>query len=130
MKEAIFFCIVGLPPFGKEGSGTPVFKILMRALMHAPKLNSIKCLVSASALYSVGLNTALCTGERERRCLVTPCESVSKALDCLSANNFCIQLVPFDYSPHKEWLFQLLSFTVFYYKAPIVIYTMSIHYVF
>ena len=32
MKEAIFFCIVGLPLFGKEGSGTPVFKILVRAL--------------------------------------------------------------------------------------------------
>ena len=27
---------------------------------------------SASALYSVGLVTALYTGERERRCLVTP----------------------------------------------------------
>ena len=25
MKEAIFFCIVGLSRFGKEGSGTPVF---------------------------------------------------------------------------------------------------------
>ena len=32
MKEVIFFCIVGLPLFGKEGSGTPVFKILVRAL--------------------------------------------------------------------------------------------------
>ena len=32
LKEAIFFCIVGLPLFGKEGSGTPVFKILVRAL--------------------------------------------------------------------------------------------------
>ena len=32
MKEAVFFCIVGLPLFGKEGSGTPVFKILVRAL--------------------------------------------------------------------------------------------------
>ena len=32
MKEAIFFCMVGLPLFGKEGSGTPVFKILVRAL--------------------------------------------------------------------------------------------------
>ena len=32
MKEAIFFCIVGLPLFGKEGSGTPVFKLLVRAL--------------------------------------------------------------------------------------------------
>ena len=32
MKEAIFFCMVGLPPFGKEGSGTPVFKILVRTL--------------------------------------------------------------------------------------------------
>ena len=32
MKQAIFFCIVGLPLFGKEGSGTPVFKILVRAL--------------------------------------------------------------------------------------------------
>ena len=85
---------------------------------------------SASALYSVGLVTALYTGKRERCCLVTPCESVSKALGCLSTNNFCIQLVPFNYSPHKKWLFQLLSFTVFYDKAPIVIYTMSIHYVF
>ena len=33
LKEAIFFCIVGLPLFGKEGSGTPVFKILVRALL-------------------------------------------------------------------------------------------------
>ena len=33
MKEAIFFCIVGLPLFGKEGSGTPVIKILVRALL-------------------------------------------------------------------------------------------------
>ena len=32
LKETIFFCIVGLPLFGKEGSGTPVFKILVRAL--------------------------------------------------------------------------------------------------
>ena len=32
MKTAIFFCMVGLPPFGKEGSGTIVFKILVRAL--------------------------------------------------------------------------------------------------
>ena len=34
-KEAIFFCIVGLPLFGKEGSGTPVFKTLVRALLCA-----------------------------------------------------------------------------------------------
>ena len=34
MKEAIFFCIVGLPLFGKEGSWTPVFKILVRALCY------------------------------------------------------------------------------------------------
>ena len=34
MKEAIFFCIVGLPLFGKEGSGTPVFKIQVRALVN------------------------------------------------------------------------------------------------
>ena len=33
MKAAIFFCIVGLPHFGKEGSGTPGFKILVRALI-------------------------------------------------------------------------------------------------
>ena len=32
LKEAKFFCMVGLPLFGKEGSGTPVFKILVRAL--------------------------------------------------------------------------------------------------
>ena len=32
LKEAIFLCIVGLPLFGKVGSGTPVFKILVRAL--------------------------------------------------------------------------------------------------
>ena len=32
MKEAIFFCIVGLPLFDKEGTGTPFFKILVRAL--------------------------------------------------------------------------------------------------
>ena len=30
--ESIFFCIVGLPLFGKECFGTPVFKILVRAL--------------------------------------------------------------------------------------------------
>ena len=30
-KEAIFFCMMGLPIFGKEGSGTPVFKIVVRA---------------------------------------------------------------------------------------------------
>ena len=28
----MFFCMVGLPLFGKESSGTPVFKILVRAL--------------------------------------------------------------------------------------------------
>ena len=32
LKEAIFYCMVGLPLFCKEGSGTPVFKILVRAL--------------------------------------------------------------------------------------------------
>ena len=32
LKAAIFFCIVGLTLFGKEGSGTPVFKILVRVL--------------------------------------------------------------------------------------------------
>ena len=57
---------------------------------------------SASALYSVGLVTALYTGERERHCLVTPCESVSEALDCFSTNNLCIQLVPFDHSFYKK----------------------------
>ena len=36
---------------------------------------------SSSALYSVGLVTALCTGEKERCCIVTQCESVSKALN-------------------------------------------------
>ena len=41
MKEAIFFCIVGLPLFGKEGSGTPVFKILVRALEHISKKSAI-----------------------------------------------------------------------------------------
>ena len=40
LKEAIFFCIVGLPLFGKEGSVTPVFKILVRALHHVQCLNS------------------------------------------------------------------------------------------
>ena len=34
MKETICFCMVGLPLFGKEGSGTPVFKILVRALLN------------------------------------------------------------------------------------------------
>ena len=34
MKEAILVCLVGLPLLGKEGSGTPVFKILKRALAH------------------------------------------------------------------------------------------------
>ena len=32
MKEAIFFCMVGLPLLSKEAAGTPVFKILVRAL--------------------------------------------------------------------------------------------------
>ena len=32
LKEAILFCMVGLPLLGKEGSGTPVFKILVIAL--------------------------------------------------------------------------------------------------
>ena len=32
LKEAIFFCMVGLPLFGKESSETLVFKILVRAL--------------------------------------------------------------------------------------------------
>ena len=31
--EAIFFCMKGLPLFGKEGSRTHVFKILVRALL-------------------------------------------------------------------------------------------------
>ena len=35
---------------------------------------------SDSALYSVGLVTALYTGEREWHCLVTPCERVLEAL--------------------------------------------------
>ena len=45
MKEAIFFCIVGLPPFGNEGSGTPVFKILVRALYYdnVESLYGLKC---------------------------------------------------------------------------------------
>ena len=34
--RAIFFCTVGLPLFGKEDSGTPVFKILVRALWSLP----------------------------------------------------------------------------------------------
>ena len=38
LREAIFFCIVGLPLFGKEGSGTPVFKILVRALKYTDLL--------------------------------------------------------------------------------------------
>ena len=54
MVEAIFFCMVGLPLFGKGGSGTPVFKIQVRVLgmqyfsdhipvictlqLHAPKM--------------------------------------------------------------------------------------------
>ena len=33
LKVAIFFCIVGLSLFGKEGSGTPVCNILVRALL-------------------------------------------------------------------------------------------------
>ena len=32
MPRLVFFCVVGLPLFGKEGSGTPIFKILVRAL--------------------------------------------------------------------------------------------------
>ena len=28
----MFFCMMGLPHFGKEGPGTPDFKILVRAL--------------------------------------------------------------------------------------------------
>ena len=39
LKEAIFLCnMMGLPHFGKEGSGTPVFNILVRALGNT-KLN-------------------------------------------------------------------------------------------
>ena len=34
MRGAIFSWMVGLRVFGKEGSGTPVFKILARALGH------------------------------------------------------------------------------------------------
>ena len=57
---------------------------------------------SASALYSVGLVTAFYTGERERRCLVTPNERVFKALSCFSMHKFCIQMVPFNHSSYKE----------------------------
>ena len=56
----------------------------------------------ASALYSVGLVTALYTGERERRCLVTPCERVLEALHCLRMNHLCFQVVPFNNCFHKE----------------------------
>ena len=34
LNKTIFFCMVRLPLFGKEGSGTPVFKVLVRALNH------------------------------------------------------------------------------------------------
>ena len=43
MKEAIFFCIVGLPLFGKEGSGTPVLKILVRALGQYSMVHKFEC---------------------------------------------------------------------------------------
>ena len=33
LKEAIFFCMVGLALFDKEGTGTSVCKILVRALI-------------------------------------------------------------------------------------------------
>ena len=33
MKEAIFVCMVGLPLLGTVGSVTPIFKILVRALI-------------------------------------------------------------------------------------------------
>ena len=32
LKEDVFFCMVGLSLFSKEGPGTLVFKILVRAL--------------------------------------------------------------------------------------------------
>ena len=57
MKEAIFFCMVGLPLFGKESSGTPVFKILVRALDR--KERNLVCLsVSPSAREITGVGLA------------------------------------------------------------------------
>ena len=44
MKEALFFCIVGLPLFGKECSGTPVFKTLVRALSYGVFLRLLSSL--------------------------------------------------------------------------------------
>ena len=41
MKEAIFFCMVGLPLFGKEGTVTPVFKILVRSLRGPQYMNGV-----------------------------------------------------------------------------------------
>ena len=32
LQEAIFFCMLGFLLFGQEGSETPVFKILVRAM--------------------------------------------------------------------------------------------------
>ena len=84
------FCFLVYPRscHGSSGTGSFFFFFLVSA--------------SASALYSVGLVTALYTGERERRCLVTPCERVLEALHCLRVNHLCFQLVPFNNCFHKE----------------------------
>ena len=41
LKEAIFFCMLGLPLFGKECPGTPALKIIVRALRGQSDLGSI-----------------------------------------------------------------------------------------
>ena len=51
LMEAIFFCIVGLPLFGKEGSGTPIFKILVRALFCKTNLSIVTILQDFSQLH-------------------------------------------------------------------------------
>ena len=51
LKEAIFSCMVGLPLFGKEGSGTPVFKILLRALYR--DVSRLSCRVKTRFLEDV-----------------------------------------------------------------------------
>ena len=45
LKGTIFFCMVVLPLIGREGSETPVFKVLVRALLygHGFSMMSLSC---------------------------------------------------------------------------------------
>ena len=97
MKEALFFCIVGLPLFGKEGSGTPVFKILVRALC----LITLFC-ISSTACFTRGIedfeleaikylsNFHHCLGDSE-----SDFNLVAMLLlnDCYDSRNSCVTLL-------------------------------------